>query len=149
MLSSSSHLISLHFKEYCTRLCPQSQFFVLIKENHRHNRGKKLRHRHRQLPPVANMVLSPTISLITGHTILRTDRALVPANRATKIVSTIVCTPINSIVTIVGNANFNSDVMSKSCDRGFSAYSWNGKFPKGGGQIGLYAVYGNISNKTA
>ena len=71
------------------------------------------------LPPVASMVPSPTIRLITGHTILSADSALVPTNRATKIVSTIVYSPMSSIIIIVGSANFSNDFISKSCESGF------------------------------
>ena len=45
--------------------------------------------------------------------------SVVSTNRATKIVSTTVYSPMNIIIKIVGNANFSNDFIVKSCDSGF------------------------------
>ena len=55
---------------------------------------------------------------MTGHTIFNADKANVLTNCETKIVSTIVYSPINNIITIVGNAKCNSDEKVKSFAKG-------------------------------
>jgi hypothetical protein len=60
-------------------------------------------------PPVAIMVPRPTVTLIMGHTILIAERASVFTNRATKIVSTMVYSPMKIIITIVGKAKPRRD----------------------------------------
>ena len=74
------------------------------------------------LPPVASIVPRPTIKLITGQTIFNAESAFISANRATKIVSTTVYSPINIIIKIVGNANFSNDFIVKFCDSGFISF---------------------------
>ncbi len=75
------------------------------------------------LPPVASIVPRPTIRLMTGQTILMDDRAFVSTNRATKIVSTIVYNPINSIITMLGKANRIRDRALKLSANGFFCVS--------------------------
>ena len=72
------------------------------------------------LPPVASIVPSPTIRLMTGVTMLIADKASVFTNRDTNIVSPMVYSPIKTIVNIVGNANFSKDLIVKSCAKGLS-----------------------------
>ena len=61
------------------------------------------------LPPVENMVPMAMASVMTGKTMLRDDRALLPANREIKIPSTMVYSDMNVIMMMDGAANFNKD----------------------------------------
>ena len=65
----------------------------------------------------------PTIRLMTGQTILMDDKAFVSTNRATKIVSTMVYNPINSIITMLGKANLIRDRALKLSANGFFCVS--------------------------
>ena len=70
-------------------------------------------------PPMASIDPRPTIRLITGVTMLTADRASVLTKRETTIVSPMVYSPIKTIVTMVGKANFSRETAVKSCLSGW------------------------------
>ena len=55
------------------------------------------------------MVPMAMASVMTGKTMLRDDRALLPTNREIKIPSTMVYSDMNVIMMMDGAANFNKD----------------------------------------
>ena len=59
------------------------------------------------LPPVPSMVEMAIATLITGNTMLREDKALLPTKREMNIPSTMVYRDMNTIMMMEGAANFN------------------------------------------